>query len=154
MNAVRPSVILVSGQDRTAIEEIRRLLQQEGHAVHCQPPGEPVPDGVSYHLAIVDASGWAEESLVWCGRLRARPVDSFLPILFITPDHSPAARLASFEAGADTCLLRPFASEELLAQVRAFLRIRDVHDRLAEKTAEVHRVNRRLQQAYQQFDQE
>src|SRR5207237_6088392 len=37
---------------------------------------------------------------------------------------------------------------------QAFLRIKDVHDRLADKSAEVHRVNKRLQQAYQQIDQE
>jgi serine phosphatase RsbU (regulator of sigma subunit) len=41
-----------------------------------------------------------------------------------------------------------------LAQVRALLRIKETHDRLADKTAEVHRVNKRLQQAYQQIDQE
>ncbi len=38
--------------------------------------------------------------------------------------------------------------------MRAFLRTKDLHDRLADKTAEVHRINRRLQQAYQQIDQE
>src|SRR5262249_18056272 len=42
----------------------------------------------------------------------------------------------------------------LLAQVRAFLRMKDVHDRLADKSAEVNRINKRLQQAYQQIDQE
>src|SRR5262249_33561129 len=40
------------------------------------------------------------------------------------------------------------------AQVRAFLRIKQVHDRLAEKTNEVHLINKRLQQAYGQIDQE
>src|SRR5262249_29767176 len=44
--------------------------------------------------------------------------------------------------------------EELRAQVQAFLRIRDMQERLAEKTAEVHRINKRLQQAYHQLDQE
>jgi phosphoserine phosphatase RsbU/P len=86
--------------------------------------------------------------------LRGRLHESVVPILFITDDHSPEARLASFEAGADMYLLRPFASAELLAQVGACLRMKDTHDRLAEKTAEIHRINKRLQQAYQQIDQE
>jgi sigma-B regulation protein RsbU (phosphoserine phosphatase) len=51
-------------------------------------------------------------------------------------------------------LLRPFAPGELLAQVNALLRLKDVHDRLADKTAEVQRMNNRLQKAYQQIDQE
>jgi sigma-B regulation protein RsbU (phosphoserine phosphatase) len=74
--------------------------------------------------------------------------------LYVTGDHGPVTRLACFEAGADTYLLRPFAPGELLAQVTAFLRIKDVHDRLSDKTAEVNRINKRLQQAYQQIDQE
>ena len=92
--------------------------------------------------------------LRFCRRLRQRLGDVFVPVLYVTADAAPAARLAPFEAGADTYLLRPFAPGELLAQVGAFLRIKEVHDRLAEKTAEVHRINRRLQQAYGQIDAE
>src|SRR5262249_13964877 len=51
-------------------------------------------------------------------------------------------------------LLRPFAPAELLAQVQTFLRLKDRHDHLADKTAEVNRVNKRLHAAYQQIDQE
>src|SRR5262249_22012829 len=80
--------------------------------------------------------------------------DGFVPILFVTCNHTPTARLASLECGADTYLLRPFAPDELLAQVRAFLRLKQLHDRLAQKTAEVQLINRRLQQTYQQLDQE
>src|SRR5207247_10745740 len=40
------------------------------------------------------------------------------------------------------------------AQVHACRRIRDMHERLAAKSSEVQRINRRLQQAYQQIDQE
>jgi sigma-B regulation protein RsbU (phosphoserine phosphatase) len=75
-------------------------------------------------------------------------------MLFISPDPSPAARLASLESGVDAYLLRPFDPAELLAQVRALVRNKERHDRLSEKTAEIHRINRRLQQAYQQIDQE
>src|SRR4029077_1602432 len=41
-----------------------------------------------------------------------------------------------------------------LAQVQAFLRLKDRHDHLTETTAEVHRINKRLQAAYHQIDQE
>jgi sigma-B regulation protein RsbU (phosphoserine phosphatase) len=155
MTVVRPSTILLCGQDADAVAQIRRLLSEHGHDVHTTQPDATNPqDLTSYHLAIVDASGCHEQSLAWCRRTRARAIEPMLPILFVTPDPTPPARLASFEAGADTYLLRPFLSDELLAQVQALLRIREVHDRLHEKTAEVHRVNRRLQQAYQQIDQE
>src|SRR5262245_8017127 len=155
MNAVRPSVILLCGQDSPATGQVRRLLANRGHKVDCRRPDDPThEDFSSYHLVIVEASGCHDESLLWCRRLRGCAAGPILPLLFITPDPSPSARLASFEAGADTYLVRPFLPEELLAQVQALLRIREIHDRLEEKTAEVHRVNQRLQQAYHQIDQE
>jgi phosphoserine phosphatase RsbU/P len=155
MKVVRPSTILLCGQDSDAVAQVRRALAESGHDVRTTRPDETDPQELtSYHLAIVDASGCHDESLAWCRKLVAHAPEAMLPVLFITPDPSPAARLASFEAGADTYLLRPFLSDELLAQVQALLKIRETHDRLQEKTAEVHRVNRRLQQAYQQIDQE
>jgi sigma-B regulation protein RsbU (phosphoserine phosphatase) len=75
-------------------------------------------------------------------------------MLYLVEDPSPQARLAGLEAGCDACLIRPFAPGEVLAQVVAFRRIKDLHTRLTEKTAEIHRINKRLQQAYQQLDQE
>ncbi len=103
---------------------------------------------------MVDAGRAPAAALDFCRRCRARLEDGFTPILYVTDDHAPAARLACYAAGADAYLLRPFAVDELLAQARALLRIKDVHDRLHEKTTEINRINKRLQQAYKQIDQE
>jgi sigma-B regulation protein RsbU (phosphoserine phosphatase) len=108
----------------------------------------------TYDLIVFEAGRSQWEIIQACRRLRVRLGDCFVPILFVTADPSPAVRLAGFEGGADTYLLRPFAPGELLAQVQAFLRIKDLHDRVAEKTVEVNRINKRLQQAYHQLDQE
>jgi serine phosphatase RsbU (regulator of sigma subunit) len=155
MSANGPPLILVCATQVTALAELRRLLLGGGHEVGGHLLGTPEPDDLGhYRLVVVEGGHGAAEALALCRRLRGRLEQGFVPILFVTGDHSPAARLASFEAGADTYLLRPFAPGELLAQVGALLRIKDVHDRLADKTAEVHRINKRLQQAYQQLDQE
>jgi sigma-B regulation protein RsbU (phosphoserine phosphatase) len=113
-----------------------------------------VLDGADYHLVVLEGSRAGKEILQLCRGLRARLLDSFTPILFITGDSTSTAHLAGLGEGADTYLLRPFAPIELLGQVGAFLRSKDLHDRLAARSAEVHRINRRLHQAYQQLDQE
>lgn len=155
MDAVRPSRILVCGRDPAALDDVRRSLTRQGLDAHCQLPGESPSDNLVQHqLAVVEASGSVEEALRLCRVLRGLPGDAFLPILFLTPDATPAARVAAFEAGADAYLSRPYVTDELLAQVKALLRIREVHDRLADRTAEIHRMNKRLQQAYKQIDQE
>lgn len=148
-----PRILLCAG-DPAALADLRRPLAAAGHSVseHALVAGEPA-DLAAYQLIIVDGQD-TQAALAACRRFRDRLDEAVVPILFVTACHDPQTRLASFAAGADTYLLRPFAEEELAAQVRAFLRIKDVHDRLAEKTAEVHRINKRLQAAYQQIDQE
>jgi sigma-B regulation protein RsbU (phosphoserine phosphatase) len=152
--------ILLCADAPPAADDLSRLLAQAGYAVDRHPAGNGEPaDLPAYHLIILEAANGkgevpAEPALQACRRLRARLADGVVPILLVTYDHSPAARLASLEAGADAYLIRPFAPGELLVQVRAFLRLRERHDRLSEKTAEIHRINQRLQRTYQQIDEE
>jgi sigma-B regulation protein RsbU (phosphoserine phosphatase) len=147
--------ILVGADVATEVGDVRQLLVEAGFAVDSHLLRGPDPDNLAaYQTVILDGTHGAGECLAFCQRLRARVGDDYLPTLFLTDDPTPAARLASLESGADAYLLRPFDPAELLAQVRALLRNKERHDRLAEKTAEVHRINKRLQQAYHQIDEE
>jgi phosphoserine phosphatase RsbU/P len=147
--------VLLCADAATEIGEVRSVLQQGRFQVddHVFNGFDPA-DLPAYQAMVLNAGKNAAECLAFCRRLRGKISDGYLPTLFITPDPSPAARLASLESGADAYLLRPFDRAELLAQVGALLRSKDRHDRLAEKTAEVHRINKRLHQAYQQIDEE
>lgn len=135
--------------------EVRSPLENAGWIVGnsslCGLNGQ---DLSGHSLIIVDAGRDNSTALPLCQQVRMRLGDVFVPILLITADASPGARLAALHSGADAYLLRPFDSAELLAQVQTFVRLKDRHDRLVEKTAEVHRINKRLQTAYQQIDQE
>jgi sigma-B regulation protein RsbU (phosphoserine phosphatase) len=152
MPAAGPPCVLLCADEPAAVEDVRRLLDSAGCRALWHPLTDPEPPAADYQLALLD--GGRGEALAFCRRLRGRLGDAFVPILYVLGDPGPEARLAPFEAGADTYLLRPFAPGELLAQVRALLRIKEIHDRLTEKTAEVGRINRRLQQAYGQIDAE
>jgi sigma-B regulation protein RsbU (phosphoserine phosphatase) len=137
----------------SAVEDVRQLLQPAGYQVGFSSlNGEP--EGLAETSLLVVEGTQAPEALAMCQRLRSRLADQFVPILVVTDDPTPKSRLASLESGADAYVLRPFAPAELLGQVQSFLRIKDRHDHLAEKTAEVNRINKRLQAAYQQIDME
>ena len=155
MSSVGPARILVSAPHVHVLTDLRRVLEGHAYEVVAHLLGTPDPEGGHpCRLMVLDGSGQTGPALELCRRLKPRLEEAFIPILFVTDDHNSASRLASFQAGADTYLLRPFIAGELIAQVEALLRIKEIHDRLADRTAEVNRVNRRLQQAYQQLDQE
>jgi sigma-B regulation protein RsbU (phosphoserine phosphatase) len=147
--------ILLCADAPEAVDDLRRPLEQAGFAVGQHLIGSSgLPDLTAYQMVVLDDGRSNGAALQLCRRFRGRPADSFLPVVLVTSDHAPQARLAVLEAGADSYLLRPFAPGELLAQVRTFLRLKDRHDRLSERTAEVHRINQQLQRTYQQIDEE
>jgi sigma-B regulation protein RsbU (phosphoserine phosphatase) len=135
--------------------ELSTVLQGAGYAVVREGLR---PDNLSLgpdaELAVVDGSADGPAALALCGRLRAVSAGSLLPIVLVTSDASPAGRLAGLRAGADAYLLHPFDPAELLTLVQSFLRLKERHEQLMEKSAEVNRINKRLQAAYQQLDAE
>lgn len=146
--------ILVCVPQPAALAELRHLLASTGCelAGHLLAKSDPKGPG-DYQLIVLEGSR-CPDALELCHRLRERLDPLFVPILYLAPDGTSGSRLAALEAGADACLSRPFTSAELLAQVKALLRIKEAHNRLVGKTAEMNRINKRLQQLHQQIDHE
>ena len=68
-----------------------------------------------------------------CRAIRADPATSFLPIILVTALHESDERIRGIEAGADDFISKPFNEVELLARVRSLLRIKALHDALAQR---------------------
>ena len=155
MQAPDPVRILISAADAATLDEIRQKFSSQGCTLTSHLLGSADPDDLTgFQLVVIDTGEFTAKALDLCRRLRSRIEDTILPVLFILAEASPRTRLACFAAGADAYLPRPFIDEELLAQAHALVRTKEIHERLTEKTAEIHRINKRLQAAYQQIDQE
>jgi class 3 adenylate cyclase len=74
-----------------------------------------------------------------CRRLRAEDATRLLPVVMVTALDPVTERVKGIEVGADDFLTKPINQPELLARVRSLLRIRALHDELAE-------LNRTLEQ--------
>ena len=138
--------------DHAAGTEVRAALAQAGFDVAQQPLQAESGNGAQ--LILIDGGVQTDLALKLCHRLHTQGDDAFVPILFLAADASTGSRRASLECGADAVLPRPFDAAELIAQVQALLRIKERHDQLAVKASEALRINKRLQAAYQQIDQE
>jgi sigma-B regulation protein RsbU (phosphoserine phosphatase) len=153
MSASSASRILLCGAEPSAWDDVRSLLEDAGHSIGTYLLNSRDPeDLLDYNLILLQGRG--PEELKFCRRLRMQLADSFIPILYLTGEGQSTSRLDSLEAGVDAYLQRPFAPRELLAQVQAFLRIKELHHRLLEKTAEVNLINKRLEAAHKKVDQE
>lgn len=117
------ATILVVDDDPPIRRMLARTMIAEGYGVDSSADGgaalaaveRSVPD-----LVVLDVSMPGVDGLAVCRRLRDKGLR--LPILLLTARDEVADRVAGLDAGADDYLVKPFASEELLARVRALLR--------------------------------
>lgn len=126
----RASVRIMIADDEAAIREsLERVLQVEGYDTSTVANGFAVLDrlgGDAPDLLLLDVMMPRLGGLETCRRLRAAGRD--LPVLMLTARDQVSDRVAGLDAGADDYLPKPFATEELLARVRALLRRRTPAD--------------------------
>src|SRR5665213_2995884 len=124
MEPLRPRYTVLVVEDDAAIGRVLQLeLEHEGYAVEMATDGlgglekalrEP-------DLVILDLLLPRMDGLEVCKRIRAK---SQVPIIMLTAKDRVPDRVAGLDLGADDYLTKPFATEELLARVRARLRER------------------------------
>lgn len=85
-----------------------------------------VPD-----LILLDVEMPVMGGLEVCSRLKADPLTSMIPVIFLTGAEAVEVKVRGFDLGAVDYVTKPFNSAELRARVRAALRIKRFHDMLA-----------------------
>jgi len=115
--------ILIAEDDRAVRQSLERTLRLEGFEVATARTGAEAVDAWAAappDLVILDVMMPGMDGLTACRTLRSRTAE--LPILMLTARHEVGDRVAGLEAGADDYLVKPYASAELIARVRALLR--------------------------------
>src|SRR5213080_4448010 len=115
--------VLVVDDDSPIRRMLERTFAAEGYRVEAAAGGgealaaveRAVPD-----LLVLDVAMPGIDGLAVCRRLRSRGLA--VPILLLTARDAVPERVAGLDAGADDYLVKPFASDELLARARALLR--------------------------------
>ena len=139
-----PERILLIEDDADVSLLVKQLLQEEGYEVRLAGSAEEAEalfDPQVVDLIVVDAmlpgmSGWD-----FCLRLKERQSRPYVPILMLTARAALTDRVRGLEAGADDYLTKPFDIDELLAHVRAMLRIRRIESRLWQHARDLEALN-------------
>ena len=117
------AAILVVDDDAPILRMLGRTLSAEGYTVETAGDGgealaaveRSIPD-----LVVLDVGLPGLDGLAVCRRLREKGLAT--PVLLLTARDAIPDRVAGLDAGADDYLVKPFATDELLARVRALLR--------------------------------
>lgn len=154
--------ILVVEDDRGIRDSLRRGLIFEGYRVETAEDGETAlrmvrekdPDAVILDLMLPGMDG-----LEVCRRLRNA---SSVPILMLTARDTVPDRVTGLDAGADDYMIKPYATDELLARLRAILRrqrsepsadiLRFADVTLNPRTRQVFRHNEEIALTAKEFD--
>lgn len=116
-------LLLVEDEAKLA-QQIKHYLEREAFAVDVASDG---PSALArarreeYDCILLDLGlPGSPDGMGVCKTLRAS--GNHVPILIVTASETLMARVGGLDAGADDYLVKPFASEELAARVRALLR--------------------------------
>ena len=130
--------ILIVDDEEPNVRLLIRILQKAGFAEFCGISDPRIaldeveafkPDLVILDLHMPWVDGF---TLLHSLQRRARP-DDFLPVLVLTADITPDAKLRALSAGANDFLSKPFDGTEVLLRIRSLLEIRRLHRTLAEQ---------------------
>src|SRR5471030_3541517 len=100
-----------------------RTFTAEGYTVETAADGGAALVAVERStpdLVVLDVGLPGLDGLAVCRRLREKGLAT--PVLLLTARDAISERVAGLDAGADDYLVKPFATDELLARVRALLR--------------------------------
>ena len=117
------AAILVVDDDAPIRRMLDRTLSAEGYVVETAADGGEALAAIERstpELVVLDVGMPGLDGLAVSRRLRAKGLS--VPVLLLTARDSVPDRVAGLDAGADDYLVKPFATEELLARVRALLR--------------------------------
>jgi two-component system alkaline phosphatase synthesis response regulator PhoP len=118
--------VLVAEDDPYVAELVKYNLERENYRVLLANDGpsawrlavETLPDLLVLDLMLPGMDGYE-----LCRRLRKDPRTETLPIIMLTCRSDEADKVLGFELGADDYITKPFAPRELVARVRARLRL-------------------------------
>ena len=141
-----PEKILVVDDVPVNVKLLGDLLTVKGYAVVTASNGAEALAVIEKErpgLVLLDVMMPGMSGYDVCRKIRENPVTAMLPVVMVTALDPTQERVKGIEAGADDFLSKPINQPELLARVKSLLRIKLLHDELAD-------WNRTLEQRVEQ----
>jgi adenylate cyclase len=141
-----PEKILVVDDVAVNVKLLADLLAVKGYLVVTASSGAEALEKIDKEqlgLVLLDVMMPGMSGYDVCRKIRQNAATAMLPVIMVTALDPTQERVKGIEAGADDFLTKPINQPELLARVKSLLRIKLLHDELAD-------WNRTLEQRVEQ----
>jgi diguanylate cyclase (GGDEF)-like protein len=135
--------VLVADDNRLTRDRMSAILRGQGHLVETCEDGQQAVELVGkggIDLVLLDIMMPRLSGLDACRIIKSLTAEAFLPVVLVTVKTDSQSRVEGLRFGADDYIAKPFDETELCARVEAMLRIKRLHDQVAE-------ARRRLEEA-------
>ena len=139
--------ILVVDDVVTNLRLVQGHLRRAGYRVLLASSGEEALTSIRDEqpdLVLLDVIMPGLDGFETCRRIRQAESTRHIPVILLTSLNDLDHKAEGQQAGADDFISKPFDRSELLIRVRSLLRIKALHDRLAQKIAELESAKIRL----------
>lgn len=146
--------ILIVEDDPTIASLVGIVLREAGYQtfrVETAADALQIAETNAFDLVVLDWMLPDTPGVQICAALKERSGRRFLPILMLTAKGELSDRITALDAGADDYLTKPFYIEELMARVRALLRIRAAENERDAAMAALEAQNEALRVANEQL---
>src|SRR6266478_2402278 len=147
-----PEKILVVDDVPVNVKLLADLLAVKGYAVVTAASGAEALEQIEQEqpgLVLLDVMMPGMSGYDVCRRIRQNAATAMLPVIMETALDPAQERVKGIEAGADDFLTKPINQPELLARVKSLLRIKLLHEELADWNRT---LERRVEQQLAQLD--
>lgn len=139
----RPPRVLVVDDEQSILDLLKRRLETLGCQVSvlgggsevAQTVREQLPDLVLLDVMMPDVDGFTV-----CKTLKADPLVRDIPVVLMTARSEVDSRIKGLEMGAHDYIAKPFETAELVARIRAALRVKHLQDELKEANKRLERL--------------
>lgn len=149
--------ILIVDDEATNLDLLEVILRGEGYNLRRAQTGdeavayvlESPPDLVLMDVCMPGISGFDA-----CRKIKASNFYQYVPVMLLTNLDDTDSKVKGLDAGADEYMVKPPSRPELLARVRAMLRIRDLQQTLLYSKRELQIANEQLRNAQHTIEEE
>ncbi len=130
-----PSKILIVDDEPFNLDLLEQELMEHDYTIERAVDGVDAlekTESFAPDLILLDYMMPKMSGLEVVKQLRGHDKHKAIPVILLTAKATQEDKIAGLDAGADDYVTKPFDSFELLARVRAMLRIKELHDRLEE----------------------